>query len=245
MEEKQETASAKNQLTWFVGLRTRLTGGFCLVFMVGLGLVQLVSIFGLPFTKVEGRMGEQRSKAFHELDLIADGKRDFLLFWLNERRAAVNFIAANDFVEDGVANLLARQARLNAEADPWSILQQEPASLSLVEFFNKIRFAYGFYTSIEIASAATGKIFVSTDPAHLGRDVPMSSSFDGAMRLQGGYVSDMARNRGEDGPSFFLSDVIRDSQGRISAVLMLEVNADNAFHPLLFSESAMGERGEV
>ncbi|OHB32885.1 MAG: hypothetical protein A2X84_08965 [Desulfuromonadaceae bacterium GWC2_58_13] len=245
MKETQEMASPKDRQAWFVGLRTRLTVGFCLVFIVALVLVQLASIFGLPFTTFDGRMGEARSKAFHELDLMADGKRDFLLFWLNERRAAVNFIAANDFVEDGVANLLALQASLETTADPWSILQREPASLSLVEFFNKIRFAYGFYTSIEIASAETGKIFVSTDPTHLGRDLSASASFKESMRAHGGYVSDMERVAEDGGPVFFFSDVVKDRQGSNSAVLVLQVNADKALAPMFSSGVGIGDRGEA
>jgi len=240
-----ENNNGKDPTSRLVGLRIRLTAGFCLVFVIVLALVQLVGVFGVPFTDFSGRISEQRTKAFHDLAMFANSKRDFLLFWLNERRSAVNFIAANDFVEANALSLRERLAAFSETTDPWQILRQEPASLSLVEFFDKIRAAYGFYRAIQIADVDTGMVFVATDPDRLGRNVSQSLGFMGALRVLGGYVSDMERGDDTGGPIFFFNDVIRDGQGVVRAVLMLEVDSDLALKPLLATEAGLGERGEI
>lgn len=245
MEHNPKPQTANGEIPWWLGLRTRLTIGFCLGFLAVLALVQLVGVFGVPFTNFSGRIGEQRNKAFHELALIANGKRDFLLFWLNERRAAVNFIAANDFVEANTLSLRERLAALSNTSDPWPVLREDPASISLVEFFDKIRAAYGFYRAIQIADAETGVVFVATDPARLGRIVSRSTGFEGALAAQGGYVSDMERAVETGAPCFSFTDVVKDRQGIARAVLMLEVDADTALAPLLATAAGLGERGEV
>jgi signal transduction histidine kinase/DNA-binding response OmpR family regulator/HAMP domain-containing protein len=245
MEQNPKPQTANGGIPWWLGLRTRLTIGFCLGFLAVLALVQLVGVFGVPFTNFSGRIGEQRNKALYELALIANGKRDFLLFWLNERRAAVNFIAANDFVEANALSLRERLAALPETPDLWPILRQEPDSLSLVEFFDKIRAAYGFYRAIQIADAETGVVFVATDPDRLGRNVSQSAGFKGALAAQGGYVSDMERAVETGTPCFSFTDVVKDQQGVARAVLMLEVDADVALSPLLATEAGLGDRGEM
>jgi signal transduction histidine kinase/CheY-like chemotaxis protein/HAMP domain-containing protein len=241
-------AGGKDRPRVFRSIRARVVVSFCLLFALILATVQIMSIYGIPFTEFEGRKGQRKVNAFGELDLIADTKKERLLHWLRERRNAAHFVAANELVEVNVAHLLATLPKFEAAGggvDSWHLLRQEKSYGSLVAFFEKIRFAYGFYESIRIADAQTGRIFVSTRAADLGADASSHAGFKGALSSGSGYVSDMELNQQGSGPFFYISDIIKSEGVKVDAVLLLEVNAEKVMKPMLHTGEGMGKEGEV
>lgn len=238
----------KRQPNWFQGIRGRFTLSFCLLFILIQTGVLIASIYGLPGTGFNGRKGHQQDEAIHNLDLIVEAKKDRLLFWLNERSSAVNFLAANALVEDNAVDIRDRfpqavSAAPNSEL--WSELQTQPSYAALIEFFVKIQNAYKFYESIQILDVATGRVVVSTNRAHLGRDFSASKVYRGTLKAGGGHVSDLEFFHMGSVPTFFFSDLIRDRRGKVVAVLALEVNAEEALRPVLNAGEGLGKRGEI
>ncbi len=244
----QSSLSKQQQPNWFQGLRGRLTLSFCLLFVLILTGFLLASIYGVPGSGFNGRKGHQLDEAIYNLDLIAEAKKDRLLFWLNERSSAVNFLSANDLVEKNTVAIRTKFP-LTASAAPdselWQELQAQPSYAALIKFFVKIQQAYKFYDSIQILDAVTGRVLVSTSREHLGRDFSRSKVYLGTLKAGGAQVSDLEFFHAGSTPSFFFSDLIRDSAGAPVAVLALEVNAEQALRPVLNAGEGLGEQGEV
>ncbi len=242
------TLVKKQQPNWFQGIRGRFTLSFCLLFILILTGFLIASIYGIPGTDFNGRKGHQLAEAIHNLDLIAEAKKDRLLFWLNERSSAVNFLSANDLVEKNAVDIRERfpQAVSAApDSELWREVQVQQSYAALIKFFVKIQNAYKFYESIQILDAATGRVMVSTNREHLGRDFSSSKVYIGTLKAGGGHVSDLESFHAGRTPSFFFSDLIRDRDGKVIAILALEVNAEEALRPVLNAGEGLGKRGEV
>lgn len=248
MQEAQDLLAKKSQPNWFQGIRGRFTISFCLLFVLILSGSLFVSIYGVPGTDYQGREGHQRDEAIHNLGLIAEAKKDRLLFWLNERSSAVNFLATNALVEERAVEIRAKFPQLvdtASDSEFWRELQVDKNYTDLIEFFVKVQNAYKFYASIQVIDAATGRVMVSTSQEHLGEDSSSRKVYLGTLKSGGAHVSDLETLHPGGTPSFFFSDLIRDQGGKVVAILALEVNAEEALRPVLNAGEGLGEQGEV
>ncbi len=189
MEQRNSTLDEQTVRRRLLGsIRAKLVLSFSILFVTVLVVVKVVGITGLPFTSFSGRRGQQREEAFKSLSLIADLKKERLLRWIDERRGDARMVSDNEMVRASVAHLQDRVHELIAEgkqgAELWALVRQENSYLEFLDFLNNVRYAYGVYDRLSIASAESETIFLSTDEAALGADVSQQPFFTGALRTR-------------------------------------------------------------
>ncbi|MBW2306805.1 MAG: HAMP domain-containing protein [Deltaproteobacteria bacterium] len=233
----------------FQSLATRMIVCFSLLFVVVLFMVQLVGIFGVPFTSFTGRRGQWRAEAFRTLNLIADTKKQRLLLWIKERRGDVHVFSENELTSSNVVELRsavsAYAAQGRGEAELWALVRKEKSYSTLLEFMENVRTAYGVPRKIVIADAETGTIIVSTDNADPGRDVSHQDFFTKALKDDHEYVCDIKINHMSQSPFFHISHIIKDREGKVVGVAVLEIDADDFIRPMLHTGEGLGKRGEA
>ncbi len=245
--------------SWFGSIRTRMIVCFSLGFVLILVLVELAGIAGIPFTSNSGRLGEQRAETFRSLDLIADLKKERLQRLLEEFRADVHVCATNYMVEENVVQLHSAVGRLASKTQSdeqlWSLVQQEEPFKKLVHYLDVIRRTYAAYDEIEIVTAATGRILVSTNAAAVGDSVSDQPYFMNPLWSREPYTSPVTVTAESPRPFFHVSHVIHrcdaDSStfeapaGQPIAVLVMRVNTDDIIKPMLHTGEGLGKKGEA
>jgi len=239
----------KPQRGLFRSIRTKLIVSFSLLFVAVLAMVKLIGIMGVPFTSYSGRQGEQRKEAFKNLNLIAALKKERLLRWMEERRDDIHVTATNDFTVSNVVQLRAVIHELAAESrdetELWRLVREEGAYKALVKYLDTIRNTYRVYDRIRVDDAGSGKVVVSTDDTDLGTDVSELSRFNEPLRTGAVYVSDIEISPQMAHPTLHFSDAIESQEGKVVAVLVMEVNTDDIIRPMLHTGEGLGERGEA
>ena len=244
------TDGQRTRRTLFRSIRTKLIVNFILVFVAILVIVEWIETMGVPFTPYSGRWGEQRAEAFRSLNLIADLKKERLLRWMEERRDDTHVTAANEFIAANVVQLRMAIREFAAEgreeAELWDLVREEGAYRTFVKYLDTVRDTYEVYDRIQVVDAETGKIFVSTDDEDLGADASSHRTcFSETLKTRALYVSDIKMEPQIQRPTLHFSDIIKDQEGEVVAVLIMEVRVDDIITPMLHTGEGLGERGEA
>ncbi len=110
---------------------------------------------------------------------------------------------------------------------------------------NNIRETYGVYNNFKVADAETGLIFLSTNDKDLGTDISQNSYFTGALMPRKNYITNIQLAQQSRTPVFYTSHAIIDTDGKILAVVIAEVNAEDMLKPILHTGEGLGTRGEA
>jgi PAS domain S-box-containing protein len=235
--------------SWFGSIRAKLVVVFCLLFIVVTVATQLIGLWGIPFSSYNGRLGEEATRAFHKLNLIADIKKEQLLLWINERRRDAQGLASNLLVQNSVIGLLSSFGQLKAQgkrgAELWTLMRRETSYRELVDMLHTVKAAYGVNRNISIADASSGTIFVSTDKTILGGNVSGRYFFADVILSGNGHMSDVELVGGVGVPIFRVSHLITNHSGHAAAVLIMEVKPEKIFLPLLHTGTGQGTHGEA
>jgi signal transduction histidine kinase len=212
-------------------------------------VIKFVDIMGIPFSPYTGRQGQEREEAFKGLSLIADLKKERLLRWMEEGRYDTRLFSTNGLVEENVSRLRTVTKKLEAEGkkdiELWSLVRKEEGYRALIKFLNNVKTTYKSFDRIQIADAETGTIFASTDEGDLGADVSHQSNFTGALWSRDKYIGDIELTREDHRPVLYISHVIREREGEVVAIWMMEVDAEDIIKPMLHTGEGLGERDEA
>jgi signal transduction histidine kinase len=222
---------------------------FSLLFVLGVVMLELMGLMGMPFTPYSGMRGQQREEAFRFLDLIADTKKERLLRWLEERRDDTHVTASNELVKTSVSRLRTAIRKLSDEgirgADLWTLVHDEKCYEALVRYLDTVIAAYAVYNRVHIIDAASKRIIASTDVTQVGEDVSDRYYLAACLRADGVHVGDIEMDQPRTTPALRICDIIRDEKGRAMAVLMMHVNAEDIIRPILHTGEGLGTRGET
>ncbi len=83
-------------------------------------LVSICSTFGIPFLGYEGAYGQQKSQTLRNLGVLADQKKERLVFWLAERKSDARVLASAEFVRSSADRVVEQveQGRARGNAAP-------------------------------------------------------------------------------------------------------------------------------
>lgn len=133
-------------------IRVRLAGAFAMLFVVLVGGIPSVELWGLPVGGFEGTQSMNRSVAFDPIEQTADLQKERLLRSLEERRDDTRVTAENPFTTTAVAGITADVAGLAAAGVPaveiGALLRGNPDVLRLSQYLEQIQVAYGVYDQI-------------------------------------------------------------------------------------------------
>jgi PAS domain S-box-containing protein len=236
----------------YLSLRLKMLIEFGLLFASALALVVITTMFGIPFIGYAGSYGEEQSQATRNLSLVADLKKERLLFWLDERNEDIAQMSQNLAAEASCIQQLCDLARKGIEGGETgdqlrSDLLNDGGSQILTHWLNIAFKVHKAYRKIQIADSRTGFILASTDNSDVGSRVAGRQSIAGT-----GAVSDETKATVERLPSdgntyLIMSRVIGDgsSLNDRHAIVLLYVDTDSFIKPMLYMGEALGETGDV
>lgn len=220
---------------------------FCLLFFLTLFTIEIIKIFGIPYTNFIGEYKMERIKVFQSLNLVADLKKDRFLRWLKEVKNDSEAFAKNSVTTVNTAKLAellgSGTSGGNSGHDVWNDVQNSEAGRALTEYIELIRGVYGIYSPIQIVDLQGGIIMVSTPPEHRGEVIENNSMITSAL-AESDYGILTTRHHGMEKYDFNLFRVIKYGD-RAVGVLVIHIDIDDILKPMLRTGDGIGETGEA
>jgi signal transduction histidine kinase len=242
-------ANPPKQRSLFQSIRTKLILAFSLLFLVVLTLINMITIFGIPFTAYSGRSGVQKEEAFRKLNLVADLKKQRILNWKEEITEYARLASTYDILRENVIGLNEIWVALEQEGiistDLWDMLRQEDHYINLVEILDSIESSRRIYHKIYVADLYNGVILASTDPSDMGTSIPIQIFFSYHPGPRREYFSDVIIGPRSGKPAIFLGHVITNDEDKGLSLLVMEINPEAVFNPILHTKEGLGEESEA
>ena len=148
---------------------------FGLGFVLIVVIAELVDLYGVPFTRLSGRVDDFKAEAVGTMTLIADLKEERLRSMLDDYRKTLTVFAGGPWRGTPMQSVLKDVENLTAEGlqdgPLWTRLRQQMAYAVISSRLDNVKRAFPDFRRIFIAEAKSGKIIASTDAADLGADV--------------------------------------------------------------------------
>lgn len=156
-------------------LPVRMALGFGMLFCAAITVLELVHLYGLPGTAIEGSMDELLRDTGQTLGRMADFKKEQVTRWLAERRANTRLMAANS----SVSTALLRAREILAATPPGQSQESVRSRLAALpevdaarQYMERVRNSYQVFSSITLVDAQSGRVLVATPGTEgMGRDV--------------------------------------------------------------------------
>lgn len=231
-----------------------LFGGlFAATYIIG----TLVELHGIPYTNFRGEYNSQQEEAFRQLNLVADLKKARLQRWIKERKADIAVFSKDvqfSFEVGRLFETIREKTDRGLSANQLGTeIRQSDAYNNLHMRLTTIKAAYPEYESVSIIDWSTLTIIVSSDSHDLGGVVtaPLHADSEYILHDQDAYVSDVVIDKHDNQPSLYLvgAVMLQDSGDRqqdgITGLLVIRVNPDDVFKPILHTGGGLGKTGEV
>ena len=237
------------------GIRMEMAVSFSILLIGMMVLIGSATVFGIPFTIDSGLLGEQRSQVLQNLSLVADLKKDRLLFWLKERKDNVSAIAGSAYVREETGRLIeATQKALESGKTGAALMKTLSAQQSYERLFLHLRMlrkTYKEFEKIRIIDAKRRLVLVCTHSksVELAGSVQRAASdiFDSPRELSVGVVSDPSSKAAYLLISHLI-DTPKPSDGADEPwrpLLILYLNTESFLQPMLHTGGGLGESGDV
>jgi len=231
-------------------LRMRIFLVFGLLFVAVLATDQLIERFGLPLVSFEGRNKEKQQEAFRALNLIADLKKDRLLFWLEERRSDARIIAQSPLI----LSALGRVEKKFHQGDgigitgpgSWEGIQSEVGYRDIRQHLDVVMSSYRAYERIDFIDLHSGVVMISTDKKEQG-SVIFDSGVSPSSLSSSGDSSIFTWRHPQSGlfDMHIVCPVSLPGENGKGLVLLMHVNTSHFLEPLLHTGGGLGETGEA
>ncbi len=212
-----------------LSLQWRISLGFSALILLFLGVMVCVELTGIPGTVFEGRFARQRGSVLKDMELISDLFSQRFNRWFAERRRTVEGVSRSP---------LLRQALDSAPSQSHTQLARE------LDIFLA---THPDFDSIAIINPADGSIRVSSGKiTHVQSDSEMGIPPDQlALLVTPGYTEDddihFLDTRG-DRLCIIRQVVSLADPDKVSALIVVESNLDNALQALIGSRAALSSR---
>ncbi len=242
MENKVDKSTASEKTSAFSSIRVKMLLSFIPLFIVMIAAIELVKLYGLPFAGIEGMYVVEQKRAFKNLSMVADMKKEHLARWFEERKDDAAVIVNSSLIKQHLVKLNAiiqeHAAQDRDGMQLWNEVKKSRVFLDFHNHLNLIKESYAVYDFIDIADEKSRKVIVSSDTRRVGSILS----------------SDMKRN--EDyhvGIEFDASDrefdlVIHQPvriENRIIARFTMTVRTDDFIEPLIHTGGGLGDTGEA
>lgn len=233
----------------FQSIRIKLILAFSLLFLVVLTLINMIILFGIPFTSYSGRLGVQKEEAFKKLNLVADLKKQRILNWKEEITEYAHLASTYDLLQENVIGLNEIWIALEQEGisadDLWDMLRQEDNYINLVDILNSIESSRRIYHKIYVADLYNGVILASTDPSDMGTSIPLQIFFFYNPGPRREYLSDIIIGPRSGETALLLGHVITNDEDKGVSLLVMEIDPKAVFDPMLYTKEGLGEGSEA
>jgi len=246
-------ASNQAQRRPFFSLRHKMLVYFGLLFAVSLVVIELVSLFGAPYTDYEGEFYYQQNGIFRSLNHVADSKKEYLVSLIEERKNNIMALAKSGMLRDDGSRLHALFGKFTASGMQggalWNAIRKEESFKTIVGHINLLKRQYKMYEKIEIADIATGIVIASTDDDDLGDNVFRKYAFMASR--ENGNLSKISFDKMKNGFGLHLTEPVLDiktddaGENQIMLVLIAHVDPSVVIYPLLHTGRGLNETGEV
>jgi len=235
----------------FLSIQARMCILFGLLFATMLAVVVMLIMYGIPFTPFKGEYLYHKTSALQKISLVADLKKDRLLFWMKERRGDAEVLSEDFKIKVCIKELSTIVHEYNAsgikEEGLRDNVQKEKCYRYLLQRMNLIKSVYGAYNRISFADASTGLIMASTHNEVLGTDISNQDFFSHVMQPGIKEIIDIDRVSSSDKFSLYISRTINledSDQGKV-AVLIMHIDPDDFIRPMLHTGGGLGKTSEA
>jgi len=232
-------------VSFFSRIRTKMLFSFSLLFFFSLIAIELVRIYGIPFTDFKGEYQRERTKVFQGLNLVADLKKDRFLRWLKEVEDDSEVFAENKISVTNSVKLvhLVRTESGDGGSRVWKRIRASDESRTLTEYISLIKNIYHIYSPLQIIDMEDGTIIASTEPEDIGEVLDYFPRIKEqlASRPYGILIS---RHHDMKKYDFNLFRKIIDGDSTPAALIM-HIDIDDILQPMLRTGDGIGETGEA
>lgn len=223
-------------------LQSKITLYFGVLLTVVLVVVNVIRIYGLPLTLFQGEYAQRQQEIFHNLSLIADLKKAYLLNWLEERRRDIEVLTESELFRNALASsrpLLNSTGQLS-ESALWQTLKQDENHRILLQQLHSLKETHPIYETIQLIDIPSKQVIASTNPTDLGLhlsvdDLPILQPENGFIIYQTPFKLSFVR-------SFYL-----EMQDHINQQFLIIAAIDNRqlTNTLMNSNPFLGETTEI
>ncbi|MBI5186424.1 MAG: HAMP domain-containing protein [Nitrospinae bacterium] len=254
MLKKQSVADLRYK-GFFHGLRWRMILSFGLLFSVILAGMELVEIFGVPFTPLKGKYDQRKAEVFRNLSLVADLKKERLELWLKERLGDSKVLSG--ILRTGLAEWRAMDMEKTAGVHSEEFLKAEEKTLQylsgkLSEKLAIIKDSYGIYEKIKVADHQSGIVIASAFQEDMGTVVYRPDLLRLALESKDSAAMDIGKDPVTGETLLYLYRSIQPAAGLKQGedegplgILAANININDIVGPILFTGEGLGGSGEV
>ncbi|MCK5673978.1 MAG: PAS domain S-box protein [Spirochaetales bacterium] len=205
----------------------KLSISFTLIFIIAITLTGLFIYGGVPFTSYNGQIEEFEHEFFKNLDLIATGKKDQILHWIDDWRKDIRVFSQMRNIEN-------RTAILHGKFINQTINGPGPESLgyididytykTLLDELNALLEISDWYSSITIIDPETGLITISTDKSLIGQKLIDEKYFQDLLKIRSVSITSCKYNCSGECSHIHVGKVIEDDNYYPLGVIILSID---------------------
>ena len=221
---------------WHSSLRTQISLWFGILFLLAICFMILITMWGIPFTPIEGRVHRQRQEIYNQLNLAANRQKQHILSWLKEKQQDIHMLSHDPDLVNNITQLVNSNQQL-----------KKTLLTSNHHIQNHIQMLLDNYpevTCVRIVKPRSGTILLTTTPDKALDKTLDNFSPDFLLSTQysdQGYISRVYLYGHHKEPTFNIGMPVLDHRGAVQALLVTTIN----FNAMIGSLLPMGESQET
>ncbi len=242
---EQINTPASNGIHW--SIRTKVLISFALLLIITLTTVDLIRIYGIPFTTVTGEYSLEQYRVFKNLNLLADLQKQRLVHWLKEIKEESTVIAESDLIALNLERLRVEIREIKTDGRQgkalWTELEKREVFQLLRNHLSLIKDSHDVYINVNIIDPENGSILVSA----LNNDTGMILQDNKFLSMASGlhkYFINTDINP-TDSKSILNLYLPIKRKSKVIGILIMYVNTPQLIEPSLQTDEGLGNTGEV
>ncbi len=232
----------------FKSIRTRMALVFVIFTSVVLVAVIYGLLYGLPGNLFNGWQEQQKREVYDSLNLTADFKRHQLLEWIETNRKLMSIATTNRTYDYQIETLLATVQRMKQTGvTDWRVkIISDPNYNTLRYELLEMKKVFGPSHQISIVDVdGGGDIVVSSNETQVGENVSWEDFYPKMLSNTDEYLGEAHEDLRSQSPVLNFSRPVRNEDGKLIAILLLELDPSEILTPLLETGAGLGTTGEI
>ncbi len=233
-------------------LKARMFLSFTFLIALSLITIQLIEIYGIPFTPYAGRQAAYQEDAFNSLELTADLKKERLINSLAEFRNDVQMFGKNFLLRESVyimkEELIDIRPSEKLLPSDYRDIRTNNSFYNIKQFLERIKSTYPSYNRVDLLEIKSSTILVSTELTREGTelvDYP-DSLITSISPLSPSITMWKLRQTGKTTLTAAYPVVkLGDSPFSLDYLLIVYINTEEIINPMLHTGGGLGNSGEA
>jgi PAS domain S-box-containing protein len=208
--------------------------------------VELVRIFGVPFTEYGGEYRAEQNKAFISLELSADINKGRILQWINEMKSGSKIYFTDNATKTYISEVQAAfhenlKMGVKGAALLTELKKQESYRL-LLQRLNSIKRAANIFHSFDIVDMQSGDIMISTEDENVMQHTSLSKYVPYT-----DFIIDVIEHKTNKDKEVDVTIIypIINAYNKPSLLAVAHMNPDTVLKPMLKISKNVGETAEA